>query len=141
VTYRLFGVLPLLAIGAFPLRAYSKQEITIILVAIWGIFAIALLSAMVTAILYLKHLKRPRRSWRGLSLDDLNKLKVEGRISSEELQQIKSLPLIDRSSTKVRLPPKKLKHARYRFCPACGYDLRATPDQCPECGRILFEAK
>jgi hypothetical protein len=40
-----------------------------------------------------------------------------------------------------RLMHKRHKSRREGLCPACGYDMRATPTRCPECGKEYVKGR
>ena len=45
-----------------------------------------------------------------------------------------ALPLLTATAFAVRTAAISYRRHRRGLCPTCGYDLRATPDRCPECG-------
>jgi hypothetical protein len=61
-------------------------------------------------------------------------------VTTQQLSLPAWLPAILFSVLPVRWLTNVMRQRRLRRlgrCPACGYDLRATPDRCPECGRAI----
>jgi hypothetical protein len=60
------------------------------------------------------------------------------RIPLLPLATVLALPWGARATFRWGQRVRNLRRGQQDLCAACGYDLRATPDRCPECGRDVL---
>jgi hypothetical protein len=77
---------------------------------------------------------------RWLWLSHVRKSISFGRITDETIFYVHSLLIFLAAAVLPVIWTRRFVHrrraSRIGLCPRCGYDLRATPDRCPECGTI-----
>src|SRR4051812_33728965 len=73
-----------------------------------------------------------QRTGNGAGAEDFHSLIVVGVPYWFALAFCGTLPVL-RLSWAAR---SRIEHEQRGLCPTCGYDLRATPDRCPECGAV-----
>jgi hypothetical protein len=69
----------------------------------------------------------------GFGVVRLNQLGVQSKTVVTPIWAIAALTLT-LPAARARAWMRRRKRGRQGTCPTCGYDLRATPDRCPECG-------
>jgi len=81
--------------------------------------------------------------WRATDDDDAQKLTTTRAISAPCWLVAPVLALWPLTSIGLLIRRRRKRRQRDRIgcCEKCGYDLRATPDQCPECGAVPSRSK